>query len=586
MPVTNQLASTPPIYLRIMDGVRRSLTVRAALLAVAMTTAVVPAAPAVAQEHFPDDEDLQTMLRYLVEDGETPGIVLGLIEADGSTRILSYGETGTEATLGERSVFEMGSITKAFTGILLADMVAQGEVSLSDPLSMYMPDGVTIPTWEGREITLLDVATHRSSLPRMAPGMSGDGQYSDFTMEDLHAFVSGHELRREIGSEFEYSNIAVALLGDALARAAGQTYEELLRERILDPLDMSMTSTHVDGEIGQWMTRGHNEAGDPAPYRNWPDLPAMGALRSSAADMLTFLAANLAVQDSRLGMALQSAREPRAEAAPERQIGLNWQIATMGGRTIVTHGGGTAGYSTRIAFDTDLGVGIVRLSNTSDFDDDVGMDALIRGRPLDIPEVEVSRSILESYVGLYEPVPGQQAAAVRLEPEGYLTVQTPGNVRFRMYAESDTSFFLKRTPWRFTFTNNEAGAVDGLLMIVGGNARQASKVEGEMPSSTLLAGNPLDLTLSDDQMASYVGAYEVAVGDDVLQMRILVEGGELVGQMRQTATTRLIYQGDHTFAPAMEASTRIIFTVEDGLATGVEVHQAGQIHRGVRTDGG
>ena len=118
--------------------------------------------PAVAgAQHFASDEDLTELIRSRVEESRAVGIVLGVLEADGSTRIVSYGDAGANArALGVRSVFEIGSITKVFTGILLADMVTRGEVSLSDPVSDYLPDSVTMPSRGGVEITLLDLATH------------------------------------------------------------------------------------------------------------------------------------------------------------------------------------------------------------------------------------------------------------------------------------------------------------------------------------------------------------------------------------------------------------------------------------------
>ena len=111
---------------------------------------------AAAAQHFPPDEELTALIRSRVEDGGAMGIVLGVVEADGSTRIVSYGDAGHEARpLGSTSVFEIGSITKVFTGILLSDMVERGEVALSDPVSKHLPDGVTVPSRNGREITLL-----------------------------------------------------------------------------------------------------------------------------------------------------------------------------------------------------------------------------------------------------------------------------------------------------------------------------------------------------------------------------------------------------------------------------------------------
>ncbi|HEX5869151.1 MAG TPA: serine hydrolase domain-containing protein, partial [Longimicrobium sp.] len=395
---------------------------RRIVLALALLAPV--AAPA---QHFPPDEDIRTMLRYLVEDGETPGIVLGLLEADGTTRIISYGSGGPDARpVGPRSVFEIGSITKVFTGTLLADMVERGEVSLSDPVARYLPEGVKVPSRNGREITLLDLATHRSALPRMPGNLvtSASDPYPAYTMEDMYAFLATHELRRDIGAEFEYSNMAVALLGEALARRAGGSWDEVVRQRILEPLGMRMTSTVVAGEMAEWNTQGHYQDGRVAPYRGWPGLQGMGALRSNAEDLLRFLAANTGPPTSRLERVMRSAHEVRSTAGETTQIGLNWLVRTDGNRTMIMHGGTTAGYETQIAFDPERGVGVVMLTNTAEFDDDVALDLLRRVAGPARPEVAVSADRLRQYAGAYEVAPGR-SLFVRMENEGYLTVQMP-----------------------------------------------------------------------------------------------------------------------------------------------------------------
>jgi D-alanyl-D-alanine-carboxypeptidase/D-alanyl-D-alanine-endopeptidase len=137
------------------------------LLGLCLTLLLVLPATAGAQPHFPSTPDLADMLRFLVEDKATPGIALGVLEADGTTRVVTSGTTGTVVPVSEKTVFEIGSINKTFTGTLLADMVARKEVALDDPISKYLPKGVTAPSRNGRAITLLDLATHRSGLPRL-----------------------------------------------------------------------------------------------------------------------------------------------------------------------------------------------------------------------------------------------------------------------------------------------------------------------------------------------------------------------------------------------------------------------------------
>lgn len=544
-----------------------------------------------AQSHFPADEDLALMLRYLVEDGETPGIVLGILEPDGATRILHHGDGGEGALpLGPRSVFELGSITKAFTGILLADMVDRGEVSLSDPVSRYLPDHVTVPSRNGREITLLDLATHHSSLPRMPDNMDRDDDdpYPEYTIEDLYAFLSGHELRRDIGSEFEYSNIGAALLGHALGRAGGASYEELLRERILDPLGMDMTTTIVDGETKRWMTRGRDDEGRTAVYRNWPNLPAMGAIRSNAEDMLKFVKANVGPPETRLERVMREAHVPRGRVGEGLDVGLHWQVRRLGDRTIVMHGGGTQGFSTRIAFDPDAGVGMVLLTNTAEFDDDIGLDFVRRGAPLAIPEVAIEPAVLETYAGAYGPGP-EAVMAVRVEPEGYLTLQALGNVRFRMYAESDTSFFLKRTPWRFAFTKNEVGEVTGVAANLEGRQQRLRKLDlGREPHPpAVVAGNAaIDLPLGAEEKARYVGVYAIPVGERTIELRVFIEDGELMGQPEGDEARRLLYQGEHAFIPDRALEIRLDFEVVNGRAETVTIDDEGDEYRGTRKGGG
>lgn len=540
-------------------------------------------------QHFAADEDIEIMLRYLVEDGETPGIVLGILEADGSTRILSYGSAGPDARpLGTSSVFEIGSINKTFTGILLADMVVRGEVALEDPVAKYLPDDVTVPSRNGREITLLDLTTHTSGLPRLPDNHEpADPQdpYADYTVEMLYEFLSGHELRRDPGAEFEYSNLGVGLLGHALARAGGMSYRELLRERVLDPFGMEMTGYALEGQVAEWMTRGHR-AGDVVPY--WFATEAIqgaGGLRSNIEDMLTYLKANVSPPETELGQAIRLSHESRTPSLddPNQLSGLGWGISSVGGRKLLQHGGGTGGFSTFIGFDPELGVGIVRLTNTTEFGDDIARDFLRRGPPLDIAEVTVDPEVLARYVGEYSPG-SERGMVVRLEEEGYLTMQAPGNVRFRMYAESDTSFFVKRTPWRFAFRRDESGEVVEVALDLEGNRRTARRVGDEGPAPAVVAGNarPPAPPMPAEEIAPYEGTYLIEVGGQTRELRVFGEDGGLVAEPAGQGPMYLQRTGDHEFTLAADSDIRLVFTVEGDRAESVTIHQGGRTMTGER----
>lgn len=560
---------------------------RNAVILAALALAL-PAA-ATAQGHFPTTEDAELMARYLVEDGETPGIVLGFIDPDGATRVTHYGEAGPGArALGPRSAFEIGSITKTFTAALLADMVARGEMALDDPVQDYLPEGVTMPGWEDRQITLADLATHHSGLPRMPDNFepaNPEDPYADYGTEQLYDFLSNHELRREPGTEYEYSNLAVGLLGHVLELATGEEYEVLVRERILEPLGMTTTGVTLEGQLAEWMTKGHNDAGDVVPYWNAMAMVGAGGIRSSVEDMLTYVAAQMGPVSSEIERAMRMTHEPRVERGEDQAGGLGWGIRTVGERRILSHGGGTGGYSTWIGFDPGLGVGVVMLTNTGDFDDDIGSDLLRRGAPISTPTVEVPRHALERCTGFYGPAPGR-GLAVRLEEEGWLTVQAAGNVRFRLYPASDTSFYVRRTPWHFTFQTNDAGRVAGLVADLEGTERRMERLDEEVPPARALAGNLLprgDLPpLTPEEMGRYEGDYSVAMGSDTLEFSVFVEDEELKARPAGQRSTRLLHQGDHTFVAALDTDIRLVFTVEDGHAIRVTLHQGGGVFHGDR----
>jgi D-alanyl-D-alanine-carboxypeptidase/D-alanyl-D-alanine-endopeptidase len=197
----------------------------------------------------PSEAELRKILvQRIDEERQSVGVVVGLLESTGR-RLVSHGELerGDPRPLTGDTIFEIGSVTKVFTALLLMDMVERGEVALSDPVAMYLPAGITVPQRNGRQITLRDLATHRSGLPRLPSNFlptDSSNPYADYGVEQLYAFLSCYELPRDIDSQVEYSNLGFGLLGHALERRAGLDYESLVRARILDPLGMS-SSTRI-----------------------------------------------------------------------------------------------------------------------------------------------------------------------------------------------------------------------------------------------------------------------------------------------------------------------------------------------------
>ena len=332
--------------------------------------------PAAAQAPFPSDEEIRAIARRGVPIADKGGLVIGLLAPDGSRRIVPV----ADAPYDGRTLFEIGSITKVFTGILLAEMAERGEVRLEDPVEQLLPKGTAVPSRTGQQIRLVDLATHSSGLPRLPTNLSpadAANPYADYSVDQLYAFLKGHQLTRDVGERSEYSNLGAGLLGHALALRGGQSYESLVTERILAPLQMRSTRIVLRPEDRARLAPGHSAGGDPVPNWDIPTLAGAGALRSTADDMLTFLAANLRPPDTAVGRAVRASHVPRAALGETAKIGLHWILTTTRfGSTVVWHNGGTAGYRSFIGFDPDRRIGVVVLSNRSNSVDRIGRHLL------------------------------------------------------------------------------------------------------------------------------------------------------------------------------------------------------------------
>jgi serine-type D-Ala-D-Ala carboxypeptidase/endopeptidase len=304
---------------------------------------------------------------------QSVGIVVGIVEPTGR-RIVAYSALAKDdqRPLNGDTVFEIGSITKVFTALLLTDLVEHGEVAFTDPVSKYLPTQVTAPHRGGRQITLQDLATHRSGLPRLPANFKPkdpSNPYMDYTLEQLYQFLSTYELPRDVDSQVEYSNLGFGLLGHALERRAGMDYESLVRMRILDPLGMSSTRIVLSTDMQTRFASGHNAKLERVGNWDVPTLAGAGALRSTANDMLTFLGSNLGYIASPVSRAMTAMLHVRRSIG--REIAIGWHSVTLDGifapdgRHIVWHDGGTAGYSAFIGFDPKVGTGVVVLANAS-----------------------------------------------------------------------------------------------------------------------------------------------------------------------------------------------------------------------------
>ena len=236
-------------------------------------------------------------------DHKNAGMVVGIVDTDGS-RDFSAGklDNGTDQEVTGDTVFEIGSVTKTFTALLLEDMVARGEMKLEDPAAMYLPDSVKLPTHGGKQITLLNLAAQDSGLPFNADNQTGNGAkfYSSYTVPKMYEFLSGYQLTRDPGEKFQYSNIGMGLLGHLMELRAGKDYESQVVERICRPLQMESTRITLTPDLKSRLATGHDEAGKQTDPYEMPAIDGAGALRSTVNDLLKYAAAEVGLTASDL----------------------------------------------------------------------------------------------------------------------------------------------------------------------------------------------------------------------------------------------------------------------------------------------
>jgi CubicO group peptidase (beta-lactamase class C family) len=269
------------------------------------------------------------------------------------------------------TIFPLGSLTKAYTGVVLADLVRAGKIKLDDPAQQHMPPEIVLPKRGERPITILDLATHYSGIPVQPNCLDFRGDpYASLTPAMIAKDLAAIELERDPGSGFAYSNYGAGLLGHALARAAGaKSYDDAITERIGKPLGLADTHVHLNDSQKGRLPPGFSRSGKPAPHWRFSMLESCGGLNSTVADQVQFIAANLEMVDSPIVAAMKESHKPQRDASSQQhRIGLGWHIVPLRAdskHSVVWHNGGTAAARCYLGFVPDAKVGVVILTNSA-----------------------------------------------------------------------------------------------------------------------------------------------------------------------------------------------------------------------------
>ncbi len=342
-----------------------------------------------AEESFA--EAVKALVQPRIDRDEALGIVVGLVR-EGRREVFGYGRQSLDGDrrVNGQTIFEIGSITKVFTSIALADMAEAGLVKLDDPVQSLLPEGRRVPEHDQHVMTLRMLSNHTSGLPRVIPkvfarSLAGKDPYAEVSAKDIYDFLETYQLKRDPGSKYDYSNLGAGLLGTVLARRAGVSFEELILARICRPLEMRDTSVTVGPAHESRLAQPYSSRGKPAKPWVFDAFAGAGALHSTADDMLRFVSANLKLTSApgSLKTSLDTVMMSRlATGSPGLSIALGWHVFEAQERTgrpeIIWHNGGTGGFRGFIGLVREKRLGVVVLSSSDSPVDEVGLKVIER----------------------------------------------------------------------------------------------------------------------------------------------------------------------------------------------------------------
>jgi serine-type D-Ala-D-Ala carboxypeptidase/endopeptidase len=378
-------------------------------------------------------DSIKTFIEKQVANKMSNSIIVGIVDVNGKHIVSAGVKSGENPTLpDENTIYELGSVGKLFTTLMMADMGLKNELNYNDPISKYLPKTVKIPTKNGKEITSLHLSTHRSGLPRMPYNIDPenlDNPMADYTVNQLYECVSNIELTRDIDSKWQYSNIGYGLLGQVLMSASGKDFETLQRQKITTPLGMKSTMIALTPALKSNRAMPHLLYGHPTV--NWQnfDLAGAGSTSSNMKDMLTFAAANVGLIKTDLSAAMELTHVKQGKKdGNDGFITMGWTILNEDNDQILWKDGATGGYRTFIGIDKKKKYGIVILSNCGvNAMTDIGLHILDNSyaaksyqhkwRLLDTMTATIKSKGVDAAIALYQQLKETKTPDIIFDPE-------------------------------------------------------------------------------------------------------------------------------------------------------------------------
>ncbi|MCU0444280.1 MAG: serine hydrolase [Microscillaceae bacterium] len=425
-------------------------------------------------------QTIQEAIVRRVNSGYCEGIALAVFE-NGKTEYFNAGylNQSQKRKIDANTVFEIGSISKTFTALLLAQAIQKGQIGLDDPIQKYLPKDVVLPTQGDKQITFRHLATHTSGLPRLPTNLptDSDDPYAQYDKNQMYAFLKKCKLKGKIGEKYEYSNLGVGLLGLILAEINQTTYPNLLNDWIFKPLQMAHSQTIVEFPKDFDNIATPHLGGQAVKMWSFDALAGAGAIKCSVDDLLKYLKIQMGIGNKKLAEIAQTTHNEQFKIDENSRIALGWHLQKNAEQTYIWHNGGTMGSHSFMGFDAQKQKGVVVLCNSADEIDELGW-SLLTGK-IDLKPrktaIKLPADVLKNYEGKYD-FGGGFIITVFVAGEN-LMAQATNQDAFRIFAESETKFFYTVVEAELEFLKDSAGVVKELILQQEGQSAKGVKMK-------------------------------------------------------------------------------------------------------------
>ncbi len=513
-----------------------------------------------------DTGDIHDRINNAVSRGKVGAAVFGAYD-QGDVAVYGYGRTRQDQPQepdGD-TLFEIGSITKVFTAILVQRLAEQGKLDWEQPISNFLTE-LQFENESVGAITLRSLATHSSGLPRLPTNLSpGDSldPYADYTWGDLSVFLSSFD-PDSLSSEYAYSNLGFGLLGSIAADAAQLDYPAAIAKYILEPLGMSRSFAAYPQQTDPNMASGYSN-GAAMPAWTFDAVAGAGAIVSSANDLMQFIRAGFEADPSGVPAAIAATQEPQEG----HKMALAWHMSSdSDGNTVYWHNGGTGGYASFLAVSPAQSKGWLILAASSDYSwvTELGMSLLAQPQ-------QVEAADLSPYTGVFQLTP--DLFLTISEQDGQLFGQATGQGQFPLTHRGGHEFEFPAAQIRITFAAASEGSSPNIEFVQAGQTIQAPRVEDEHGTQ-----EREEITVNSETLKGYAGEYQLGGG---VTLTVTARDSQLFVQAtNQPAFPVFAMDPDRFFYKVVDAEIEFLRD-DSGAVHALTLHQSGE-HRATRIE--